>query len=91
MIIGGSGLDWTDDFQNFRRSGLDRIQFHQIRTGFGLKNFSVRSSLMLGLVCKPKTLTIKQPKNKTLNQSRQHGIAFLGLAPSKKKAPANIN
>ena len=26
-------------------SGLDRIQFHRIRTGLGLKNFTVRSSL----------------------------------------------
>jgi len=27
---------------------------------------------------------IPKPKNKTLNQSRHHGIVFLGLAPQKK-------
>jgi len=26
-------------------SGMDRIQFYRIRTGHGLKNFTVRSSL----------------------------------------------
>ena len=46
--MGGSGLDWTHDFQNFCGSGLDRIQFCRIRTGFGLKNFTVRSSLSYG-------------------------------------------
>jgi len=44
--MGGSGLDWTDDFQQFYGSGLDRIWFYQIRTGLGLKNFTVRSSLV---------------------------------------------
>jgi len=29
-------------------SGLDRIQIFQIRIGLGLKNFTVRSSLMPG-------------------------------------------
>jgi len=33
-------------FQKYCGSGLDRIQFHRIRTGFGLKNFTVRSSLI---------------------------------------------
>jgi len=46
FYIGRSGLDWTDDFQRFCGSGLDRIQFYQIRTGLGLKNFTVRSSLL---------------------------------------------
>ena len=46
FYIGGSGLDQTDDFQKFCGSGLDRIQFNRIRTGLGLKNFTVRSSLM---------------------------------------------
>jgi len=41
--MGGSGLDRTDVFQKFCVSGLDRIQFYQIRTGLGLKNFTVRS------------------------------------------------
>jgi len=27
-------------------SGLDRIQFYRIRTGLGLKKFTVRSSLV---------------------------------------------
>jgi len=36
---GGSGLDRTDDFQKFWRSGLDRIQFFRIRTGLELKIF----------------------------------------------------
>jgi len=45
FYIGGSGLDWTNDFQKFRRSGLDQIQFYRIKTGLGLKNFTVRSSL----------------------------------------------
>jgi len=43
--MGGSGLDRTDDFQKPCGSGLDRIQFYRIRTGLGLKNFAVRSSL----------------------------------------------
>ena len=41
FYIGGSGLDRTDDFQKFCGSGLDRIQFYRIRTGLGLKNFTV--------------------------------------------------
>ena len=44
--MGGSGLDQTDDFQKFCGTGLDRIQFYRIRTGLGLKNFTVRSCLM---------------------------------------------
>jgi len=39
--MGGSELDRTKDFQNFCGSGLDRIQFYRIRTGLGLKNFTV--------------------------------------------------
>ena len=46
FYMGGSGLDRTDDLQKFRRSGLDRIQFYRIRTGIGLKNFAVSSSLV---------------------------------------------
>jgi len=46
--MGGSGLDRTGDFQQFCGSGLDRIQFYPIRTGLGLKNFTVRSSLFWG-------------------------------------------
>jgi len=45
--MGGSALDQTDDFQKFYRSGLDQVQFYQIRTGLGLKNFTVHSSLLL--------------------------------------------
>jgi len=41
-------MDRTDDFQKFCGSRLDRIQFHGIRTGLGLKNFTVRSSLYCG-------------------------------------------
>jgi len=37
--MGGSGLDWTDDLQKFCGTGLDRIQFLQIRIGLWLKNF----------------------------------------------------
>jgi len=44
--MGGSRLDRTDDFQKFCGSRLDRIQFCRIRTGLGLKNFTVRSSLV---------------------------------------------
>jgi len=47
--MGGSGLDRTDDFQKFCWSGLDRIQFYRIRAGLGLKNFTVRSSLLSGI------------------------------------------
>ena len=47
FCIGGSGLDRTDDFQKVCRSGLDRIQFYRIRTGLGLKNFTVRLSLLV--------------------------------------------
>ena len=43
--MGRSGLDRTDGFQKFCRSGLDRIQFYRTRTALGLKNFTVRSSL----------------------------------------------
>jgi len=46
IFMGGSGLDRTDDLQKFCRSGLDRIQFYWNRTGLGLKNFTVRSSLL---------------------------------------------
>jgi len=49
FYIGGSGLDQTDDFQKFYISGLDRIQFYRIRTGLGLKIFTVRSSLLNGM------------------------------------------
>ena len=45
-MIGGSGLDPTDDFQTFCGSGLGRIQLLPIRIGLGLKNLSVRSSLL---------------------------------------------
>jgi len=44
--MGGSGLDWTDEFQKFCGAGLDRIQFLRIKIGLGLKNFTVYSSLM---------------------------------------------
>jgi len=46
FYMGGTELDWTDDFQNICRSGVERIQFYLIRTGLGLKNFTVRSSLV---------------------------------------------
>jgi len=36
----------SDDFQKFCGLGLDRIQFYRIRIGLGLKNFTVRSSLL---------------------------------------------
>jgi len=49
--IGGSGLDRTDHFQKFCESGLDRIQFYRIRTGLGLKNFTVRLSLVCTALC----------------------------------------
>jgi len=39
-------MDRTDDFLKFCRSGLDRIQFYRIKTGLGLKNFKVHSSLL---------------------------------------------
>jgi len=32
----GSGLDRTDNFQNFCGSGLDWIKFYRIRTRLGL-------------------------------------------------------
>jgi len=48
--MGGPGLDQTDDFQKFCGSGLDRIQFYRIRTGLGLKNLTVRSSLVCGCI-----------------------------------------
>ena len=37
FYIGGSGLEWTYDFQKFCRTGLDQIQFLQIGIGLGLK------------------------------------------------------
>jgi len=46
IYMGGSGLDRTNDFQKFCRSGLDRIRFCRVRTGLGLKNFTVRLSLV---------------------------------------------
>jgi len=48
--MGGSGLDRTDDFKKFCGSGLDQIQFYGIKTGFRLKNFTVRSSLPLAII-----------------------------------------
>jgi len=39
-----TGSDWW--FSKILRTGLDRIQFYRIRTGLGLKNFTVRSSLV---------------------------------------------
>jgi len=45
-----TGLDRTDDFQKFCESGLDRIHFYRISTGLGLKNFTVRSLLISGLL-----------------------------------------
>ena len=50
FYMSGSGLDWTHDFQTFCGSGLDRIQFCWIRTGIGLKNFTVRSSLVCSVI-----------------------------------------
>ena len=50
FYIGGSGLDRTDDFQKFCGLGLDWIQFYRISTGLGLKNFTVRSSLVHGTI-----------------------------------------
>ena len=47
--MGGSRLEGTD-FQTFSGSGLHRIQFLCIRIGLGLKNFTVRSSLMGALL-----------------------------------------
>jgi len=44
--MGGSELNRTNYFQKFCGSGLDRIQFYRIRTVLGLKNFTVRSSLV---------------------------------------------
>jgi len=44
--MGGSGLDRINDFQKFCGLGLDWIQFCWIRTGLGLKNFTIRSSLL---------------------------------------------
>jgi len=46
FYMGGLVLDWTDNFQKFCKSGLDRIQFDLIRTGLGLKNITVRSSVL---------------------------------------------
>jgi len=45
FCIGGSGLDRTDDFQKNCGSGLDQKKFYRIRTGLGLKTFTVRSFL----------------------------------------------
>jgi len=45
FYMGRSGLERTDHFQKFCGSGLDWIQFYRIRTGLGLKNSTVRSSL----------------------------------------------
>jgi len=36
----------SDDFQKFCGLGLYRIQFYRIRIGLGLKNFTLRSSLL---------------------------------------------
>jgi len=49
--MGGSGLDRTDDLKKLCGSGLDWIQFCWIMTGLGLKNFTVRSSLIYGPFC----------------------------------------
>jgi len=54
FYISGSGLDRTNDFQKFGGSGLDQIQFYRIKTGLGLKNFTVCSSLPQRLLLLPK-------------------------------------
>jgi len=46
-LHGRTGLDRTDDFKKFCGSGLDRIQIFWIKIGLGLKNFTVRSSLLI--------------------------------------------
>jgi len=46
FCVGGAGLDRSDDFQKFCGSGLDQNQIYRIRTGLGLKYFTVRSSLL---------------------------------------------
>jgi len=45
-----TGLERAIEFQKFCRSALDRIQFCRIKTGLGLKNFAVRSSLVCNSV-----------------------------------------
>jgi len=49
VLCGWIRLNRTDDFQKFCWSGLVRIQLLRIRVGLGLKNFTVRSSLLCGL------------------------------------------
>jgi len=56
--IGGSGLGRTDDFQKFCRFGSDSIL--RIKIGLGLKNLSVRSSL---LSRKPVVLSVAYTEN----------------------------
>jgi len=46
FCIGGPGLDRIDEFQKFCGTGLDRNQLFRMRTGLGMKNFTVRSSLL---------------------------------------------
>jgi len=69
FYTGGSRLDQTDDFQKFCRSGLDRIQFYRNRTELGLKNFTVRSSLVLFITHIP--FVVNQTFTTTLTERLQ--------------------
>jgi len=46
-------MDRTDNFENFCGSGLDQIQFHRIRTGLGLKHFTVEMARASTFAARP--------------------------------------
>jgi len=47
-LFAWANQDWIGltIFKNFADQELDQIQFYRVRTGLGLKNFTVRSSLL---------------------------------------------
>jgi len=58
--MGGSGLEWTDDFQKFSESGPDQIQFYRTRTGLELKISQSAHLCILGLVVKNGMILLRE-------------------------------
>ena len=72
FCMGGSGLDWTDGFKKFCGLGLDRIQLLRIRIRLGLKNFTVRSSLLSFVKVSIKTACYLKLKIHILTRNNWH-------------------
>jgi len=90
------GFIWADQdwvglmiFKSFSGSGLDRIQFLRNRIGLGLKNFTVRSSLLLATSpqgCQFQNLAFLKPDFKILAFFEDLFWHFLGIKKSQTKS-----